>query len=119
MKLIREKFSLSALTSWQVGGDAEFYAEPTSKQELVDSIAWAESKGLIEQITILGGGSNVLISDDGIPGLTLGMRKLSGILKAEVTKATNLFEVHCLGGTPKAELLKIFLKEIYQYFHSF
>ncbi|NJM97994.1 MAG: FAD-binding protein [Phormidesmis sp. RL_2_1] len=62
---------LAPYTTWKVGGAARWFAEPTS-EEAPDLIAWAYSKGI--PIYYLGRGSNVLISDDGLPGLVISTR---------------------------------------------
>ncbi len=58
-------------------------------------------------ITILGGGTNVLISDKGIKGLTVCLRKLSGV---ETSIEADRLHLTAWAGTTKAEILKIFLK---------
>ncbi|MDX9731437.1 MAG: UDP-N-acetylmuramate dehydrogenase [Bdellovibrionales bacterium] len=103
--MIRENVSLAPFTSWQVGGPAEFYAEPTTEAELEQVLRYAVQQNL--PITILGGGTNVLIADEGIRGLVLCLRKFSGM---KVSEVNNRLEMEALAGTPKSELLKTFLK---------
>ena len=88
-----------------VGGLAEYFTEPLSVTELQKSLRWAEESS--QAVTILGGGTNVLISDQGVPGLTVCLRKLTGA-KTEVRES--VLKITCLAGTSKSELLKIFLK---------
>jgi UDP-N-acetylmuramate dehydrogenase len=72
--LIKPQVSLAPLTSFRVGGAAEWYVAPRTVEDLATSVAWAEARQL--PITILGAGSNLLISDRGLPGLVIGTRRL-------------------------------------------
>ena len=102
---IQERIRLAPYSSWQVGGEAEFYAEPKTIDELKEAAKFANSKKL--PITILGGGTNVLISDSGIRGLTICLRSFSSIATQE---QSGRLVIECLAGTGKSELLKAFLK---------
>lgn len=72
--LIKPQVSLSTFTSFRVGGPAELYVAPRSLEELQASLEWAHTKGL--PVTLLGAGSNLLISDRGLPGLVICTRHL-------------------------------------------
>jgi len=74
---IRSSIALASLTSFRVGGEAEWFVAPTSVTELAASLAWRNHQKL--PLTLLGAGSNLLISDAGIPGLVICMRHLRGI----------------------------------------
>ena len=56
----------------KVGGNADYFADVGKLEQLVSIVQWARSKGL--PYFILGGGSNMLISDDGIDGLVIHNR---------------------------------------------
>lgn len=71
---IKAQVSLAALTSFRVGGPAEWYAAPRNLDQLKASFEYAQSRDLA--ITMLGAGSNLLISDRGIPGLVISTRHL-------------------------------------------
>lgn len=103
--MIRQNVSLASFTSWQVGGTADWLSEPTSEIELEEAIKFAVEKSL--PITVLGGGTNVLISDRGIRGLVIALRKFTGINTRE---HFGRFQVEALSGTSKSELLRVFLK---------
>ena len=66
---IRENVALAPLTTLRVGGPARFFVRADSAEDVVAAINFADSKGL--PLFVLGGGSNVLISDQGWPGLAL------------------------------------------------
>lgn len=72
--LIKQKVPLSTLTSYRVGGPAELYAAPRTFEDLQISLAWANDRGL--PVTFLGAGSNLLVSDRGLPGLVICTRRL-------------------------------------------
>jgi UDP-N-acetylmuramate dehydrogenase len=66
---IRENVPLAPLTTFELGGPARWYAEATSAEEVAEAFDWAGREGC--EVTILGGGSNVVIADEGIDGLVL------------------------------------------------
>src|SRR5579883_686132 len=72
--LIKPQVSLAAFTSFRVGGPAEWYVAPKHLHELQASFEWARMKGLT--VTLLGKGSNLLISDRGLSGLVISTRRL-------------------------------------------
>jgi UDP-N-acetylmuramate dehydrogenase len=59
-----------------VGGPAEWFAEPGEQEELIALAAWAVAAGL--PFRCIGAGSNLLIADEGLSGLTLCNRRLQG-----------------------------------------
>ncbi|MFM9087770.1 MAG: UDP-N-acetylmuramate dehydrogenase [Cyanobium sp.] len=73
---VRQGVPLRDFTTWRVGGPAQWFGEPGSPEELIEQAAWAISEGLI--FRCIGAGSNLLIADRGLPGLTLCSRKLQG-----------------------------------------
>ncbi len=64
---ILPQVSLAELTSFRVGGPAEWFAVPRTVSDLQACVQWAQTEGL--PLMFLGGGSNLLISDRGLPGL--------------------------------------------------
>jgi UDP-N-acetylmuramate dehydrogenase len=72
--LIRSNVSLKGLTTWKVGGLAQWYLEPKTIAEAQSGLVWANQNKL--PITIIGAGSNLLISDRGLAGLVICTRHL-------------------------------------------
>jgi len=66
---VREAEPLAAHTWFRLGGPAEFFAEPNSVEELAAIVRRCHEAGL--PIRILGGGSNILVRDDGVSGMVL------------------------------------------------
>ncbi|MGC2198403.1 MAG: UDP-N-acetylmuramate dehydrogenase [Terriglobales bacterium] len=67
--LIQENVTLAPLTTMGVGGPARFFVEASSVPEVREAIDHARSRKL--PLFILGGGSNLIVSDAGWPGLVL------------------------------------------------
>lgn len=103
---ISQNVNLAEYTSWLVGGNADNFCLPETLDDLKEAITVAKDKNL--KITILGGGTNVLVSDDGIEGLTICLRRLSKISSFE---KDGRLHIEALSGTAKSELLKTFLKQ--------
>lgn len=74
---MRRNVPLAPMTTFKVGGPADFFVEVQSEQELGAVVAAARACGV--PLTLLGGGSNVLVSDHGVRGavLRLAMTGLS------------------------------------------
>jgi UDP-N-acetylmuramate dehydrogenase len=72
---------LGAYTTWKVGGAAEFFCCP-KEEKLLASILKVRSKQEFP-LWIFGGGSNVLIPDEGLEGLVLCTRGLDSVLFEE------------------------------------
>jgi UDP-N-acetylmuramate dehydrogenase len=66
---IQENVPLAPLTTLGVGGPARYLAEASTEDEVREAIAFARGKGA--PLFVLGGGSNLLVSDGGWPGLVL------------------------------------------------
>jgi len=65
----KRNVSLKKFTSFQIGGRARFLTSVFSEEELEKTVGEAKQKGL--PIFILGGGTNLLVSDQGFPGLVI------------------------------------------------
>ena len=67
--IIRDNEPLAPYTWFRIGGSAEYFAEPTSVDELAELVRRCRAEGI--PIRILGGGSNLLVPDAGVRGLVL------------------------------------------------
>jgi len=69
---------LKRYTAWKIGGPADALLEPTNAEELIEAVELASEHGV--PVTVLGGGTNVLVRDGGIRGLTIRLAKsLTGV----------------------------------------
>ncbi len=71
-RLIQSHVSLAPQTSYRVGGKAQWYAAPKNWEHLESCFDWYQSQDI--PLTLLGAGSNLLISDRGISGLVISTR---------------------------------------------
>src|SRR3989338_10969523 len=66
---IQQNYPLSQLTTFRIGGPALYYAKVTNLEELKEALGYASERQL--PVLILGGGSNMLVSDQGFKGLVI------------------------------------------------
>jgi UDP-N-acetylmuramate dehydrogenase len=66
---IQENIALAPLTTLGIGGPARWFVEATSEADIADAVSWASTRNI--PLFVLGGGSNLLVSDAGFPGLVL------------------------------------------------
>ena len=69
MLKIQKNVSLKKFTTFALGGPAKFFTEAFTQSNLIQAINFAKENDL--PYFILGGGSNLLISDAGFPGLVI------------------------------------------------
>jgi len=79
--LLEENKPLAPFTTFGIGGPARWFVEAASEDEVVAATAWARERGT--RLFVLGGGSNLLVSDAGFDGLVLRVG-LRGIVVAPV-----------------------------------
>jgi UDP-N-acetylmuramate dehydrogenase len=67
--LLQENIPLAPLTTFKIGGPANYYVEAATPGEVQEAVTFACSRDL--PLFVLGGGSNLVVSDAGWPGLVL------------------------------------------------
>lgn len=70
MEFVRD-VQLAPCTTLRIGGPARWFAEAATEDDIATGVAFSREHGL--PLFILGGGSNLLVSDSGFPGLVLHM----------------------------------------------
>ncbi|MFV2070081.1 MAG: UDP-N-acetylmuramate dehydrogenase [Pirellulales bacterium] len=68
-EIVQPSAPLAPHTWFKLGGPAEFFARPTSLDQLIQLVRRCHDQSLA--IRILGGGSNVLVRDQGVPGVVV------------------------------------------------
>lgn len=69
--IVRSNEMLAPYTWLRLGGAAEYFAEPTTSEELQELVRRCHAAEL--PVRLLGGGSNLLVRDDGVPGLVIAL----------------------------------------------
>jgi len=79
---IQKDISLTPYTNYKIGGAARYFCKVKNEKEIIEVLNFADKKNL--PVFILGGGTNVLISDKGFSGLVIKLQVLE--LKSQETK---------------------------------
>lgn len=95
----REHVAGSTLTTFRIGGDCPLVIEPCCAEELRIAVCACREAGV--HCYVIGGGSNLLISDKGVPGAVVSTRRMRG-----VTRHGGVLRAAC--GTPLSALLHAF-----------
>ncbi len=72
--IVRQGEPLAMHTWFQLGGPAEYFAEPENPDQLIALLKRSHEEGV--EVRVLGQGSNVLIRDEGVPGLILRLTSM-------------------------------------------
>ena len=67
--MIRDGVALAPFTTLELGGPARHFVEAGDDAAVVEALRWAEARAL--PVAILGGGSNLVVADEGFPGLVV------------------------------------------------
>ncbi len=81
---IKRNISLKELNTFQIGGKAKYFSVVKNKEDLIGALSWAKDKKI--KYYILGGGSNILVPDQGIDGLVLHLRNNNRNLQGQKIK---------------------------------
>ena len=104
---VRENVLLAPLTSYRIGGPAQLMVTPTDEQDLVALMETCA--GLDIPIAILGGGTNILVGDAGIRGITINMAQGFKTIDSRPDKADLL--VTCGASLLLADVLEYCIKQ--------
>src|SRR5580693_3608722 len=66
---LQEQIPLAPFTTFGIGGPARWFTEAQDEASLVEAVQLARLRGW--PLFVLGGGSNLLVSDQGFPGLVV------------------------------------------------
>ena len=110
---ILENVPLAPLTTLKVGGPARFFVRAESEAHVFGALEHADARGL--DVFVLGGGSNILVSDKGFDGLVVQIALRGVSFDGEVVTAQagedwdplvetcvsrDLAGIECLSGIP-------------------
>lgn len=105
MKIIQNE-NLTSRNWWRVEATADYFFQPQNEQELQEALLWAKDKKI--KVSVLGGGTNVLISDKGVRGLLIASSLLN---KIHHKQEDSFLKVQADAGVSKSQLMSIFKKQ--------
>lgn len=79
--IVQRDYPLARTATVRTGGDAEFYARAGSGAQLRELLAWARATDV--PVTVVGSGSNLLIADEGVPGLVVKLDRKLALIQRE------------------------------------
>lgn len=68
-KKLKKNIKLAQYTTYKIGGPAKYFFEAKTEDEIIEAVLWARKEGV--PYFILGGGSNILVSDKGFNGFVI------------------------------------------------
>lgn len=86
----------------KIGGPADAMAAPATRERLVAVVRWCAARGL--PVTVVGGGSNLLVRDGGVRGVVLSSYNLRAISFAPPA------QIHVESGVSTGKVLSLALK---------
>ncbi|NTU66786.1 MAG: UDP-N-acetylmuramate dehydrogenase [Candidatus Moranbacteria bacterium] len=78
---IKKDVVLAPFTTFRIGGPAKYFTEVGNEDEMKEALSYAKENSL--EFFVMGGGSNLLISDNGFDGLVIRMTNVSGSVSGE------------------------------------
>lgn len=98
---MREHVSLAPFTTWQVGGPARYFIEPSDVEQVQAALAWARERDVPWRA--IGRGSNLLVADEGFDGLVV--RLGNAFSQVRVTPEGAFGHVEAQAGVPCAQFV--------------
>src|SRR5882724_1081302 len=96
---VLERVSLASRTTLGVGGPARWLVKARKEAEILDALDWAAARGV--PVRVLGGGSNVVVADEGVEALVIQVA-----LRGRVARETaGTVELTAAAGEPWDELV--------------
>jgi UDP-N-acetylmuramate dehydrogenase len=101
---VKTNIPLKKYTTFKIGGPAKYFFVAKNKEDLIKAVILAKKLKL--PFFILGGGSNILVSDKGFNGLVIKIQNS----KFKIQNENSKFKIFCESGIPLAKLVSQSLK---------
>ena len=82
---VKNNISLKEFTTFKIGGSVDYFCQVKDKDEIIAAISLAKEKNL--PVFVLGGGSNILFSDEGFRGMVIKIANSGIEIKDSLMKA--------------------------------
>lgn len=102
----QDNYPLANITTLQIGGPAKKFVVVQAEEELIEAIKYAKNQS--KSYLVIGGGSNLLISDEGIDSLVI-KNEITGISSREESKPAS--QVSVKSGTPLQEFVDYTIRQ--------
>jgi len=104
---IQKNILLANYTTFRIGGQARYFCVANNTEEIKEAVLWAKKNPPVGEVPyfILGGGSNLLVSDDGFEGLIIKAKSEKLKVKSEGEE----LKIEADAGVP---LIKIVMENI-------
>jgi UDP-N-acetylmuramate dehydrogenase len=109
-KAVRFNEPMSRHTSFHIGGPADIWVEPENMDQLKTLVDWSMRKGI--PYFVMGGGTNILVVDEGLRGVTIGMNRLTAPLEWGETQGR--IHLTAAAGVPTRRLCALALRNGWQ-----
>lgn len=101
LKNIKKNVPLAPYTTFKIGGKAKYFYTAKNEKDLAQILAWAKENNL--PVFILGGGSNVLVSDQGFDGLVIKISNQKFQIKNQ--------KIFCGAGASLSDLVRLSIEK--------
>jgi UDP-N-acetylmuramate dehydrogenase len=78
---VQRDFPLARVSTIRTGGNADYFARAGSNAQLRELLVWARTIGV--PLAVVGSGSNLLIADEGVPGLVVKLDRKLALIQHE------------------------------------
>jgi UDP-N-acetylenolpyruvoylglucosamine reductase len=79
--IVQRDFPLERMATIRTGGSADYFARAGSSAQLRELLVWARTIGA--PVAVVGSGSNLLIADEGVPGLVVKLDRKLALIQHE------------------------------------
>ena len=79
---VLEQVLLAPYTTFGIGGPARWFVEASTEDEVLEAVRFAQERNA--PLFVLGGGSNLLVSDAGFPGVVLRISRTAELTSDSV-----------------------------------
>jgi UDP-N-acetylmuramate dehydrogenase len=97
---LKRNYSLKDLTTFKIGGKADLFFVAETKEAMQEAVKYAQAQKL--PVLLIGGGSNLVISDQGVEGLVI-LNSIKNLSKVDLEECT----IELSTGFELAELVKL------------
>jgi UDP-N-acetylmuramate dehydrogenase len=98
---IQQNITLAPFTTFKIGGPAKYFVEVSAEEALSEAINFSKDNNL--EVFVLGGGSNVVISDRGFDGLVIKIKDQNA--DCRITEQNGKFLLECQSGSSLADVV--------------